>query len=431
MNVLMIAQIFPPYGTVGGSIRLTKFLKYLVQGKFDWSPTVVTLRDDIDLLFVGRNSAFSLEDIPVGLDILRTNTSEFQVPKGMPTGLYSALRKLMLALAKPVGRQLLLPDHNRLWRRHLMDAVRKRLVERHYDAIYATAPPFSVLLAASDLKAETGLPLILDIKDDWMDVDRYRGVRRWRWPIERRMEARCAAAADHIITVTEKSQSAFRARYPEMSERIHYIPNGCDVDEYRPLWAAPPNKFERFTMVHAGVFSSRRDLSALFSVIRQLSDKHTDFATDFEFLLIGRLPKDQAKSIKRFGVTDMIRVEDYLPRDQYLQILCSAHLPVVINYKIGTLIPGKIYEYWGSRNRMLLLDGSDSAAADLVRKYNIGDVVAPDNERGIMEVLLRSWRNHRDGNTLPLTTEGLELFDRKHLTARLAEVLDATVGRVR
>ncbi len=145
----MISHVFPPYGTVGGSVRLVKFLKYLAQMDTGWVPTVVTLRDDLDLLLVGRNSAFSLEEVPLGTDLLRTGTSEFRLPTGLPGWLRTVLRALFLLVAKPLDRYLLIPDDNRLWRRHLLRAVRQRLATQQYDVIYATAPPFSVLLGCS------------------------------------------------------------------------------------------------------------------------------------------------------------------------------------------------------------------------------------------------------------------------------------------
>jgi len=311
-----------------------------------------------------------------------------------------------------------------------LQAVRERLATQKYDAIYATAPPFSVLLAAVDLKAETGLPLVLDIKDDWMTLDRYPGLKRFRWPIERRMEARCVAAADRIITVTEQSQAAYRERYPEIAYRVEYIPNGCDVDEYRPLWEAPPEKFKKFTLVHTGVFSSRRDLSALFGAMRRLADNNEAIARDMEFLIIGRIPADQDETIERLGVSDFIRREGYLSRKDYLNVLSRSHLPVVINYDIPTLIPGKVYEYWGSRNRMLLLDTPHSAASELVRRYDVGDIVEPDDDIAIMAVIEQAWQRYHGGNEKLLPTEGLEQFDRKYLTTRLVQVLDAAVAGV-
>ncbi len=423
-QLLMIAHVFPPYGTVGGSVRLVKFLKYLHQSKSKWKPTVLTLRDDLDLLLVGRNSTFSLEEIPDNTDIIRTNTAEFRIPALSNRLLRTILRKTMLLFAKPADWYLLIPDDNRLWNWHLLAATRKLFAKTKYDVIYATAPPFSTLLSAVKLKMETGLPLVLDIKDDWVIPERYHGLKRFRMPLEQRMESECIKSADQIITVTKQSQVSYRDKYPQSADRIVYIPNGCDVDEYKPFWENPPEKYHKFTLVHAGVFSSRRDLSCLFRAIRQLADSNATFAQNFEFLIIGRIPTDQWFSIQKRGISQYIHSKKYLPRREYLEILSRSHLPVAINYNIKTLIPGKVYEYWGSRNRMLLLDSNDSAAADLVKRYNLGDVVDPNDEKGISESIYQAWLNYQKGVHEQVGTEGLNSFDRKYLTTLLENVLD-------
>lgn len=423
-RVLMITHVFPPYGTVGGSIRLVKFLKYLSQNQSRWTPTVLTLRDDLDLLLVGRNSAFSLEEVPENTDIVRTNTREFRMPSLFKGLLRNILRKTMLVLAKPADKYILVPDDNLLWSRHLLVAARKLLAQKKYDVIYATAPPFSTLLSAVRLKVETGLPLVLDIKDDWIVPERYSGIKRFRLPLERRMEAKCIQAADQVITVTKKSQDSYQEKYPQVADRINYIPNGCDVDEYLPFWEETIEKFQKFTLVHAGVFSSRRDLSSLFKAIRKLVNNNTNFAQNFKFMIIGRVPTDQWLAIQRCGISEYVHIKEYLPRKEYLEVLMRSHVPVAINYNIKTLIPGKVYEYWGSRNRMLLLDSNDSAAAEIVKGYDLGDIVNHNDEEGIYKSIYQSWLNYQNGIHKQVAVDDLILFDRKNLANMLENVLD-------
>ena len=423
----MIAHTFPPFGTVGGSVRLIKFLRFMKRGENGWQPTVITLSESNDLLWLPKDSTFSLGEVPPDVRVLRTSTSEPRNPSVGGPLLRKILRKIKLVFLWPARRYLLLPDDKRLWGTHMTRAARQELTSNSYQLIYATAPPFSVILSAVKLKQQTGLPLVMDVKDDWVAEERFRGLRCLRRPFESRMEARCVQAADRFITVTRKSYEDYRRRYPEYADKFVMIPNGCDMGEYRPYWDSRPEKFQKFTLIHTGIFSDRRDLSPFFRALRGLLDYRPEARARIEFLIVGRIPASQAQVIREQGLDDVIRNIGYLDRNEFIVKLIKAHLPVVINYDVPTLVPGKLYEYWGSRNRMLLLDNPESAAADLVRHHDLGDIVEPCDENGIHKAIEHAFDAWVDGRLDPLSTAGLEQYDRRFLTGKLESVFDEVI----
>ena len=81
-NILMIVHTFPPMGSVGGSIRILKFLKYITELRKDIFCTIVTLRDDFILLNDPQLAHISLEEVPQkNVKIIRTNTLQPRHPK--------------------------------------------------------------------------------------------------------------------------------------------------------------------------------------------------------------------------------------------------------------------------------------------------------------------------------------------------------------
>lgn len=428
-KVLMIAHTFPPFGSVGGSIRLVKYLRYLNREEGGWQPTVITIADSQDLLWLPKDASFSIKEIPSDVRLIRTLTDEPKRPcSGKGGKLCNLMGKIKLALLMPFKSYLLIPDDKLLWGSSLLLAAEQELLNGDYDLIYATAPPFSVLLQAVRLKQKTGLPLILDIKDDWIADERFRGLRFWRRPLESRMESRCIEAADRIITVTNKSCADYRRRYPRIEQKLCTIPNGCDVSEYREYWDDMPAKFDKFTLVHTGIFSARRDLSPFFRAMRRFISDTPCAVGEVAFIIVGRIPRAQARVVEELSLTDIVRNIDYMERDEYVSLLLRSHLPVVINYDVPTLIPGKLYEYWGSRNRMLLLDSANSAAAELVRNHLLGDIVDPSDEDGIFSVLFRSYSAWRQGGLTQPDVDGLEQFDRRYLTGLLELEFNRVAG---
>ena len=67
--------------------------------------------------------------------------------------------------------------------------------------IYALSPPYSILPLARRLKRQLKVPLLLDLKDDWIDTPNYHQLPGWVKLLCRRVEARSLAAADLVNVV--------------------------------------------------------------------------------------------------------------------------------------------------------------------------------------------------------------------------------------
>lgn len=425
-KVLVLVHTFPPFGTVGGSIRLLKTLNYMERGDGGWTPTVITLDPEIDLLWLSKASHHSLQDVPDDIRLIRIGSDEPKAPSIKNQRLGTLVRKLKLLLLLPFRKMVLMPDDKRGFRKSLERAALDELAAGDYSLIYATSPPFSVLMAAASIREQSGVPLIMEIKDDWVTDNRFEGLRWHRRLFESRMERRCMEAADTVVTVTRKSCEGYKNRYPDIAEKFVCVPNGCDVSEYQPYWNIETGKFEKFTLVHTGVITGTRNLTYMFGALRDMLEQRRGAREHVEFLIIGRIPRQQQKEISKHGLWSTVTNIDYVERKTYVETLIKAHLAVVVNFTDPALVPGKLYEYWGSRNKMLLLDSGESAAAELVKTYDLGDVVGPRDQEGIFESLCRSYDAWTKGSLQKNDVSGLQGFDRKYLTGQLEKTFDQT-----
>ena len=74
-RVLMLAYVFPPFWSVGGSIRVVKFIKYLPA--LGWLPSVLTINDQKEYETMRKvGSDTLLPDIPQQVKIYRTFAGE-------------------------------------------------------------------------------------------------------------------------------------------------------------------------------------------------------------------------------------------------------------------------------------------------------------------------------------------------------------------
>ena len=124
----------------------------------------------------------------------------------------------------------------------------------------------------------------------------------------------------------------------------------------------------------------------------------------------------------------MVKELGHLQRDEFLRLMKSADLLLAINYEgFSTLIPGKIYEYWAVGGPPILLLSCAGAAQDLIEQKDLGITVPPDDVTAIEEAVLTVYRRRAMGSPMQVSTVGIEEYDRKALSSKLAQTLSDVV----
>lgn len=432
----MIARAFPPFLPVGYSIRVIKFIKYLPA--LGWSPVVLSVDDKKEYETLPKlGSDKLLLEISPTVAIHRTKTGEPSMDyllKEMDFGRINFLTKVIVkvfgGVRRWVYRNLFLPDSMLTW---LPFAVARgvRVVKNEgIDVIFATCPPHSTALIGAVLKQLTGKPLVLDFRDDWIDTPWYLSKPALSRLIEKMLEGWAVKKADKVILVTEWSRKAFQGRYPQQPrEKFILISNGCDLGDLEALKSIMPvHHTAKFAVVHAGSLNVSsvwgRNLAGLFQAIQKVIQENPQLKDRLIFKFAGGLPEEFRKLADEMGLSDVIQGLGYLPHDEVLQLIKSADLLLAVNYEgWATLIPGKIYEYWAVGSAPILVLSCPGAAEEFVRQHNLGFSIDPFDVDGIGQVILTVYRQSQTSTPLRITSNGVEAFDRKALTYKLAQVL--------
>jgi glycosyltransferase involved in cell wall biosynthesis len=434
-NVLMLAYVFPPFFSVGGSIRAVKFAKYLPA--CGWRPVVLTIDDRQETTSQRcEGSAALLNDIPPEARIYRTRSGEPSAQlqqKGRAARERSRLAAIVVNalswLRRMSYRYVLLPDAHITWLPTALRHGRRIVREEQIEVIWATCPPHSTAVIAAALKWLTHRPLILDYRDDWIDTPWFRTKPRLsRW-LERRLEQWAVHRADRVVCVTTASRAAFVTRYSHLpADKFVLIPNGCDLEDFAAARSSETPPHDTFNIVHAGLLSVdqgwHRSPEALFAALRNIARDQPDIGRRLRVTFTGHLPDLYRRSLADDALKQIVQEAGFLPHDQFVRLLCSADLLLTINYDgFGTLIPGKIYEYWAvGRAPILLLDG-EGAAQRFVQAHSLGLCVQPDDIDGIASAILHVYRCREAGTPLRTDTTDLPRYDRKVLTRELASLL--------
>jgi len=423
-KVLIISYYFPPVGGAGVQ-RVLKFVKYLPH--FGWEPIVLTVKN---IQYPAYDSSL-LEEIPKETKIFRSGSFDplrviyllkkpFRRSKN-----YSNSFKNTSHFKSRLSKFIFIPDNKIGW---LFFAVIKglRVAQKNkIDLIFSTSPPPTTHLVGLLLKKFLKVPLVVDFRDSWeTSLEEKAPTFLHRW-LQKKIEKKILHNADSVITVNEQIQTILQNRYPKVLS-TDVITNGYDEDDFA---GSNEEKAEYFTIGYLGTFNRINDPTPFLQALSELSQEITEFKNQVKFVQIGMfLDFNFHELIKKFGLANMVDLKGYLTHKESLKQMSSASTLLLIttdSQGAEVLSTGKIFEYFRSGKPILGILPPSGVAASLIKDINAGVIVSPKNILGIKQILkdyFRKWANSE--LKVELDGEKLKQFERRYLTAKLAEVFN-------
>jgi glycosyltransferase involved in cell wall biosynthesis len=314
-------------------------------------------------------------------------------------------------------------------------AVRDAVVRVRPDVVWATGPPASALFAAAAVAPVEGLPLVSELRDLWAGSPYYDAGGK----ILPRVEARALRPADAVVCVTDEARERLASMHPELSGRLHVLPNGFDPQllAMRGTRSAPEatgdpleavvagggepggaaGSPERpLTIIHAGALYGGRSVDALLDGLGR-----TELAGRARLELLGAAGGVEPGT--RNGIE--VAVTPPVPWDEAIARTRAADIVLVI-FTPGdaTAVPGKLYEALALGRPILALTTEDSATERLLRRLGQDAGVALHDDP---EAIAAAVRRLTEAPPAPVPPERLERWDRARVAQRAAELLDGLV----
>jgi glycosyltransferase involved in cell wall biosynthesis len=416
-KVLFLAYLFPPIAN-SGTQRPWKFSKYLAE--YGWAPTVITAAR-----FEGHHTDPALvADIPPNVRVVRVPTLNEQVAATI-TSLAGGSRigaRIGEAISWRMRNRRDSPDLYALWKPTVMRAAMKIFNERGFDAIYATGFPWTSLLIGAELSKATGRPLVADFRDLWAGESLFRHERPPH-DQELALERSVVECATAVVTASASIGRQLAAAHPAVDEdKFVTIHNGFDAADFEQPWAPP--RSARFRIVFTGVWKDGYNPSALYDSIDWIRRSHPALLDDVEVIAAGFTPGEAT----RRGLTAYINERGVVSHDEALSLMRSADILYLPHSDPGRqwVVPGKVYEYLASGSPVLALMPPDKETAQIIRAVGGGVIVSPEDPGTLYHTLEHAFRL-KSFEVPPRHPDALNAFERRHLTAKLATVLeDAT-----
>lgn len=414
-NVLVIAYYFPPMG-LSGVQRTLKFVKYLPQ--FGWQPTVVTVTPTG---YFAQDYSMLDELLSQKIEILRVGSldpNRFFRKKGVVKMPSEPVRKLFTF----VSDSLFIPDNKIGWKHRVLRELERVLTEKHFNIVFATAPPFTDFLIGKALRERYRLPLVVDYRDAWHEYP----YKYYPTPLHKylhvRLEKGVLRSASAIVTTNRRVKELLLLRYKFLNHNdVTIIPQGYDPSDLED--SLPPARLPKkgkMRIAHAGTFYGDRTPEHFLSAVRQAVAENPALGANLEIHFIGAFRESDKKLISSFGLNDLVRVHGYLDhRACVRELLASDVLWLTLGNDRQS--PGKVYEYLGVR-KPILACVPEGFIRHTITEAGAAVVVEPDDVDGIRKAVVDFFAQYQKG-TLPKPREHVVTrYNRVELTGELAKI---------
>ena len=388
-KVLMVAQYFPPAGSVG-TLRITKFVKYLKE--FGWQPVVLTVLKECYPKTVWLDTDLN-KDIPDDVHIYRTN----------------------------IWRSSFVNDEGIRWLPFLLSNIFKVIRKERPNLIYIVGGPFFPLIVGPIIKLFFRLPYVVDLRDPWRTARLYQPLRGLKSRISRVLtriiEPMVFRFATKVICVTKTMLKEYLSVYPQQKKKFVIITNGYDPEDFKELKA---KKYKEFTIAYTGKFrrtEAFHNPAPIFQAIKILKNKKTNI----QLIHVGAIEQEVIGLVKKIEIDSAIKFVGPKLHKEALNYAKGADLLLVIGSDRKMGLPVKMFDYIGCQRPILILAYKDEELTKILSGISWVKLVQNKDPQIIADTIMEVYK------TKPLVTRTDNIgtcYERKYLTNSLAKVFD-------
>jgi glycosyltransferase involved in cell wall biosynthesis len=272
-----------------------------------------------------------------------------------------------------------------------------------FQAIYLAIKKPSVLIVSippSDLVLSTFLAsritrsiYIVDMRDPSEEVLVHYSSRsksgRLIARIMRKINYTIYRRADALIFVTEGMKRMLKS----YGLRGFIIPNGADLEVFKPVGEQSRINDETFYLVFSGTAADYYDLRQLILAVRILNNH----GFKIKLLVAGTIRKSIEKYVRSIGAENHVEyLGFYSPMELVSKVFPKCHIGVIPRVNDSILdyaIPAKFYEYIASGLPVLAICRKESELAKMILSYDVGWVCEYGDIGCILRVLREIYLN--------------------------------------
>ncbi len=425
---------------MGGVQRTAKFAKYL--HLYGWQPYVLTVTPK---LYLASDLCLLSEVEKAGVRVYRTGGSESNGNSHKVVKFkHDSNRKFLSNLSQT----FLIPDSKIFWKSKAVELGSRIIQDEGIELIYATAPPYTDFLAACELKKKFGLPLVLDYRDSWIDCPNNYYPTPLHKSRHSKMETEVLKSADKIITINDRIKELIHLRYPFVKdEDVKVVPQGFDPEDFEPqisqitqigsqisqiepmINQITQKENKKFRLTYSGSFLNYYTPKHFLDGLKLAFDKRPELKDKIEACFVGTFPNEYSEYIKKLGIEGAVNIAGYVEHSVCAKYLAESDvLWMMINKTERSDLhsTGKLYEYFGA-GKPILACVPEGVARKSLESYGAVIITEPGDVNAIAAAILEFYDKFEKGVMPVPNPEVKNMYDRRLLAGKLAEVLDGVL----
>ncbi len=293
----------------------------------------------------------------------------------------------------------------------------------------------------ASLARSSGLPLILDYRDEWGISNAYWENKRHSWisnMIQKQMQFSAVRAASALLATTPSSARELEHTAEAAGSRAHarFIYNGFDSDDFGHDSHHPRidygNGTHKCRLAFVGTLWNLNPIGPVVAGLLQFAQKRPDLAANLELVVAGRRTSEQEAELARLQETPISLVEQpFMAHDEAVRLMHDADALLLINAdkpETHRIINAKTFEYMAAR-RPIFVVAPRGDLWDVTAGLPGTIQVSPSDTAAITAGLITLVERHSAGVTFDARVWDISRFERRRLAGELAQLLDEVVYR--
>lgn len=430
-RLLLVAYSFPPVAA-NRSRRAFNFAKNLPL--WGWNPHVLTVRNPAVNEYDYQYAQKDLE----GITISRSTNFNFQTHIDKQKGSVSkppVFKNTTNIFKKFISRAkdyILYPDTRILWLPSAFLTGVRIIKKEKITCIMVIGEPYSSYLIGALLTMVTGVPLVIDFRDEWVGFNEFHFPKRQKLldRIDRMVEHFVIRKARIVTTSTRGITENFKARYPQLENKFYHLANGFNHEDFEKNQNKKLRQTDKpLTITYCGGVYEGRTLRFFLEALENLIGENSTYAKRIRFVFVGTKDKKEETYFQKPILKDTLEIHGYIPHAEAIEkmrasdyLLCLEENDKRVAYRY---VPGKLYEYLGCCVPVIALVSAQGEIAHILNKTSAGVIIPPENVPAIKDFLVKAvWQTESGTESFHMNMDAIGNYSYRNTTRRLATLLN-------
>ena len=281
-------------------------------------------------------------------------------------------------------------------------------------------------MLAGNLKKNTGLPVVMDLRDEWLESHLIKYPTSWHKQKMKKIEAETLSQANVLTVINEPYKESIGSRYPALDIRV--INQGYDPEDFA-IESNEQQKSGKLTLFYSGLFYGDRKPDLFLESIYELLLEKPDYKSKLELHFQGGLDAQTLLLIEKYKLQEVIKDYGYVNHKVAVKNIMKADVLWLMvghmNHSDKVTV-GKMFEYFGTKKPILALV-PEGGTRTLLGEYGAFYTANPGSKNEIKSELQKIFRDF-ENKTFPIANYKFVVqYDRSRIAAELAKLFSEVI----